>query len=102
MKARTIDNLPINEYVKYAKGQQEYDPSFKEAGKIVPQASVDVMLPLGSSELHLLIDIEEKQQTWAEFQMPEKFQDQKKRLFTHQIIPSLGTADKNEGQIQKF
>jgi hypothetical protein len=39
---------------------------------------------------------------WASFIAPALYSEQKKRLFTFQLIPSLGSEDKQESQTSKI
>jgi len=103
MSSRTIDNLGVDVSSRYAQDQKKYDKKLiKEARGIAPQTTIDVTVPSFSSELDTLLDSEKKNQPWAEFEIPMRYNEQKKRLFTHQIIPSLGTPDKKESQAQKI
>jgi hypothetical protein len=42
------------------------------------------------------------QSSWASFIAPALYFEQRKRLFTFQSIPSLGSEDKKESQAQKI
>ena len=103
MSSRTIDNLGVDVSTRYAQDQKKYDKKLiKEARGIAPQTTIDVTTPSFSSELDTLLDNEKKNQPWADFEIPLRYNEQKKRLFTHQIIPSLGTIEKKETQSQKI
>jgi hypothetical protein len=103
MAPRTIDNLGIDASTRYAVDQQELDSKIlKEARGIPRQAEVDVTTPFFASEFDLLFDTSKKNTSWALFTMPKNYGEQRKRLFTYQIIPSLGTQEKTENQEKKI
>jgi hypothetical protein len=103
MAPRTIDNLGVDASTRYAVDQQEFDNKIlKEARGIQRQAEVDVTIPSFSSEFDILFDVAKRNTPWAQFSMPDNYNDQRKRLFTYQIIPSLGPQDKTESQEKKI
>ena len=103
MAPRTIDNLGLDASNRYAADQQEFDHKILKESRVVPrQAEVDVTEPSYSSEFDLLFDIGKKNTPWAQFCMPKNYNEQRKRLFTYQIIPSLGPQDKTESQEKKI
>ncbi len=103
MPPRTIDNLGVDASTRYALDQQEFDHKIlKEAGNIPRQAQVDVSQPSFTSEFDLLFDTAKRNSPWAQFAMPQNYNEQRKRLFTHQIIPSLGPQDKTESLEKKI
>ncbi len=103
MPPRTIDNLGLDASSRYASDQQEFDNKIlKEARGIQRQAEVDVTIPSFASEFDTLFDVARRNTPWAQFFMPENYNEQRKRLFTYQIIPSLGPQDKTESQEKKI
>lgn len=103
MAPRTIDNLGIDASTRYAVDQEVLDKKIlKEARSIPRQAEVDVTSPFFASEFDLLFDGSKKNTSWAMFSMPKHYGEQRKRLFTYQIIPSLGTQEKTENQEKKI
>jgi len=103
MPPRTIDNLGIDVSTRYAQDQKHLDDKLlKDARGISQQTLVDVTIPSYASEFDALFGLSKRNLPWADFQAPNRFNEQKKRLFTHQIIPSLGTAEKKESQAQKI
>ena len=103
MPPRTIDNLGVDVSSRYAEDQKLLDEKIiKEARGIAPQTIVDVTQPYYSSEFEALFELGRRNLPWADFQAPAKYNEQKKRLFTHQIIPALGTPDKKDNQTQKI
>ncbi len=103
MPPRTIDNLGVDVSTRYAEDQKIYDKSLiKEARGIQTQTEIEVTIPFFPSELEALLHISPLQSSWASFIAPELFFEQRKRLFTFQSIPSLGSEDKKESQAQKI
>lgn len=100
---KTIDNLGIDVSTRYAQDQKLLDEKYiKEAKAIPAQAQIDVTIPSYPSEFDALFELSRRNSTWADFAAPSKYNEQKKRLFTHQIIPSLGSEDKRESQAQRI
>jgi hypothetical protein len=103
MAPRTIDNLGVDASSRYAADQQRFDKKILKESRVIPrQAEVDVTMPSFSSEFDLLFDSEQRNTPWAKFCMPRNYNEQRKRLFTYQIIPSLGPQDKTENQEKKI
>lgn len=97
MPPRTIDNLGIDISTRYARDQNELDTSLiKEAGKVSEQAQIDVSFPSFTSEWEAMFEMGNRTLPWADFHAPEKYSEQKKRLFTHNIFPGMGDENKKE------
>lgn len=97
MAPRTIDNLGVDASTRYATDQKQLDSKIiREAGRVPRQTEIDVTSPSFSSEFDLLFDQPKRNTPWARFSTPDHYNEQRKRLFTYQIIPSLGAQDKNE------
>lgn len=103
MPPRTIDNLGVDVSTRYAEDQKKFDDKIiKDARGIPQQAEIDVTSPSFSSEVEVLLGARERSMFWADFYAPPKYNEQKKRLFRHQIIPSLGSEDKKETQSKRI
>ncbi len=103
MPPRTIDNLGVDVSTRYAEDQRLLDDKFiKESRGIPAQTTIDVTAPYFPSEIDVLLKAQPLQLPWALFSAPLHYSDQKKRLFTFQVIPSLGSEDKKESQAQKI
>lgn len=103
MPPRTIDNLGVDVSTRYAEDKKNYDEKIiKEARGIPMQAEIDVTIPSFSSEVETLLGARERDIFWADFYAPPKYNEQKKRLFRHQLIPSLGSEDKKETQSKRL
>ncbi len=102
MPPRTIDDLGPEVSSRYAADRKYYDEKqAKEAPAIPSQATIDVTTPGFSSEFDALFETSKRNPSWADFLRPPKYAEQKKRVFTHQILPSLGSDDKRQQQIQR-
>lgn len=103
MPPRTIDNLGVDVSARYAEDQKKLEGSFlKEARGVGRQAEIDVTIPYNPSEVELLFETGSHNIPWAGFIPPPLYGEQKKRLFTFQIVPSLGSDDKIEAQIERI
>ncbi len=95
--AKTIDNLGPDASSRYAEDRKLYDDKLVKESRVIPlQTEIDVTLPSYPSEFDQLFEIAKRNIFWADFFAPPKFNEQKKRLYTHQMIPSLGSSDKKE------
>lgn len=100
---RTIDDLGPAASNRYAEDRKWFDEKIiKEARAIPPQTEIEVSIPSFASELDSLIHLDFTRYVWATFFPPKKYLEQKKRLFTHLVIPSLGSEEKIEAQAQKI
>src|SRR5579863_7976964 len=103
MPPRTIDNLGMDVSTRYAEDQKILDQSIiKEARNIPLQTEIDVTAPFFPSELEGLLHMSPLHSSWASFIAPALYYEQRKKLFTFQSIPSLGSEDKKESQTQKI
>ena len=103
MPPRTIDNLGVDVSTRYAEDQKILDKTLiKEARTIPTQAEIEVTIPFFPSELEALLRFAPLQSSWASFIPPALYFEQRKRLFTFQSIPSLGSEDRKESQAQKI
>ena len=102
---RTIDNLGVETSVRWASDQEFLEKAplnIKEARPVSDQVKIEVCLPSQSSKFNDLFEIQNRHRSWADFTPPEGYNSQKKLLFTHQVIPSLGTEEFQQTQIQKI
>jgi hypothetical protein len=102
IKSRTIDNLGMDASVRYAKDKQLYEPQFIEESKLVPQKTeVSVLKPYIPNEFEQLFSLG-KQVPWATFSAPPNYYAQSKPLFSYQLIPSLGSYEKQDANTDKL
>lgn len=101
-RSKTIDNLGIDTSVRYAKDQEYLDKTLsKESNYIPEQIRIDVTIPSYSSEFDLIFETSQRNKGWAEFLNPPGFAEQKKRLFTFQILPSLGPEEAQQMHLER-
>ncbi len=103
MPPRTIDNLGVDVSTRYAEDQKILDDTLvKESWAIPVQTEIDVSSPFLSPEIDKFLQIQPTKVTWASFTAPLGYFEQRKKLFTFQLIPSMGSEDKQESQAQKI
>lgn len=103
MPPRTIDNLGVEVSTRYAEDQKILDQSLIKEARIIPaQMEIEVTIPFFPSELEALLHFSSLKSSWAAFSPPPLYFEQKKKLFTFQSIPSLGSENKKESQTHKI
>lgn len=101
-RSKTIDNLGIDTSVRYARDQEYLDKTFGIETRYIPsQTQIDVTIPFFSSEFDLIFETSQRNKGWADFFNPPGFTEQKKRLFTFQILPSLGPEETQQMHLQR-
>ena len=102
IKPRTIDNLGMEASVQYAENQKQYDARMMEESRLIPSKSaVPSVKPYAPSEFDQYFSIG-KGQSWAIFQPPPDFYIYGESIFSHQLIPSLGSQEKQEADAEKL
>lgn len=97
MTWRTIDNLGVDVSTRYAEDKEVLDESLlKESVKIPLQTRVDVTELAYPSEFDTLFDLGAQRAPWASSEPPSSYFSNRRRLFSEQLIPSLGSLDKQE------
>lgn len=103
VEPRTIDDLGVETSVRWATDQEYLDKTItKESPFVSRQTTVDVSSPFFKSEFDLLFEVKQRYQHWANFFAPKEYMEQKMRLFTFQVIPSLGSEELQLAQMQKI
>ena len=103
MPPRTIDNLGVDVSTRYAEDQKQLDTELIKQARLVPgRTEIDVSAPFFPSEMDALLDLQPTHYVWAIFPPPSRYFEQRKRLFTFQLIPSMGTDEKKEAQMEKL
>lgn len=101
--AKIISDLGIEVSTRYAEDRERFDETIiREARSIPIQTQIEVTAPIYPMELDVLFGVDKRNITWADFPPPDKFQVQKRRLFTDQLIPSLGTSESRASQIERI
>ena len=102
IKSRTIDNLGIESSVRYAKDVEQTDRRMIEESKWIPQkTTVSAFKPYAPSEFDHLLSFQETT-IWAAFLPPAEYYDRVGRFFSYQLIPSLGSYEKQEADTDKL
>ncbi len=103
MPPRTIDNLGSGASERYAKDQHQVGPAYAQAASSIPsQTEIDVSYPFFPGEVDSLLQSQTTHVSWALFNPPAAYYEQRKRLFTSQITPTIGPEGKWEAQAQKM
>ncbi|MEX0961289.1 MAG: DUF5399 family protein [Simkaniaceae bacterium] len=103
MTSRTIDNLGVESSVRYAADREDLDPKMIEESKGIPlHTQVDVTSPFFPSYTDLLFGTKSRHLPFPDFYPPKRYNDQRRRIFTHQILPSIGTHDMLMTQVERI
>ncbi len=101
---KTVSNLPVDVSVRWAEDQkllEQTRPYLAESMGITQHAVKDVSTPAVFSEIELLLGTLHIHPTWASFQMPLGYNEQRRRLFTSQLAPFIGTDEQQDLLIQR-
>lgn len=100
--ARTIDNLGLDISNRYAEDRELFDESYiRDSRSAAAQTSVTTTTPSHLPELDVLLDLGRAKSSWALFYAPPHYSASRRRLFAEQVIPQLGSPDKQETQLQR-
>ena len=103
VEPRTIDNLGLEPSVRFAKDQEYYDSAITaESSYVSRQTEVDVLSPYFTSTFDSIFKMSIRHQPWAFFSMPKGYNEQTMRLFTFQVIPSIGLEELQKSNIEKI
>ncbi len=102
IKPRTIDNLGTDSSVRYAKDKELLDLRMLEDSKWVSKRiEISVTKPYVPSDFDKLFLAAPKTQ-WAAFSLPPAFEAQRSTIFSYQLIPSLGSSEEQEADMEKL
>ena len=102
VKPRTIDNLGMETSVRYAKDKEQLDLRLVEDSKwISKRIEVSVTKPYVPSEFDKLFSAKPTMQ-WAIFSAPPTYEAHNRALFSYQLIPSLGSNERQEADAEKL
>jgi hypothetical protein len=102
---KTVSNLPIDVSIRWAEDQKflgETKPIVSESQGIAQQVQTEVMLPKTQSQIDILLNLATLHPTWAIFQMPPGFAQQRRRIFTSQLTSCLGTDDQQDALVVRI
>lgn len=95
-KPRTIDDLGIDAYSRYARDQAIYDKTFSDESNVISKkAAIPVSKPNAPSEFEQHYSVQETA-SWAFFAPPTHALSFASSLFTYRMMPSLESADETE------
>ncbi len=101
VKPRTIDNLGIDSSVRYAKDLEQLDRRLVEESKWIPEkTTISVLRPYAPSEFDYFQGTAKT--LWALFQPPAEYYNRVGQFFSYQLIPSLGSYEKQETDTDKL
>jgi len=102
VKPRTIDNLGVESSVRYARDKEQLDLNLISDSKwVAKQIEIAVTQPYVPSEFEKLFSAKPTIQ-WALFSAPPAYEAQTRALFSYQLIPSLGSNEKQEAETEKL
>lgn len=100
---KTIDDLGIQTYTQFEENRIFYEEKYvSESKEIAYQLGTDVFEPILVPEYQTLFELGKKGVVWGMIRPPPRYNEQKKRLFTHQLAPKLGPQDLIDIQITRI
>lgn len=100
---KTIDDLGIQTYLHYEETRKYFDGEFASNSQaIASQLSTDVFEPIIVTDYQILFELGTKGSTWSLMPAPQKYNEQKGRLFTFQLAPKLGPTELLELQMSRI
>ncbi len=102
IKFRTVDDLGVDASKQYALNQQDLDFNQLQDSRFVPQKTeISVTTPYTPSDYDSKFSIG-RITIWASFKPPAGSATTAGRLFTYQLVPSLGGLDQQVSQLDHF
>jgi hypothetical protein len=96
---KTIDNLGIDVYKRYSEDQDSFEKVYiNDSKQVAEESTLDVFLPIYEGEVDTLFKKGAKSHPWALLNPPDKYNEQKRRLFMNQIAPAMGPEERIEIQ----
>lgn len=100
---KTVDNLGFESSNRYARDQETIDPKMISDSRTVPlQTEVTTTQPSFQSKIEELLSFNKRNTPWAKFAPPQNYHSNQKSLFTFQLIPSMGSFEKQEANLDKI
>src|SRR5438477_4747452 len=92
---KTVDNLGFETSVRYARDRELSDPKMIIESRTVPlQTEVSTTEPFYYSKVEELLSFNRRNTPWAKFMPPKNYQSHQKNIFSFQLIPSMGSYEK--------
>lgn len=102
-ETKTIDNLGIETSIRWAKDQQSIDHKLiKESHSVPIHTQVTTTEPSYPSQIEELFAFNKKNSVFAKFKPPKGYHSHQLPIFTYQIVPSMGTYEKQEMNKEKI
>ena len=99
MKAVTIDQLDIKEHVRWAQDQLDFDIALiKDTHVIAHHPEIIGTSSIYPSKFDELFELQKRNPSWACFSPPHNFHAFNKRVFSHQLFPTLSWDDQEQGE----
>jgi hypothetical protein len=105
VEPKTVSNLPVDVSIRWAEDQkflEETRPMIMDAGTVPSHTQKDVLFPFAFSEIDVLLGIRRVHPTWAHFLPPSGYHEQRRRLFTSQVAPTIGSEEELDNKIQRI
>jgi hypothetical protein len=100
---KTIDDLGISAYTRFEEDKMFFEEKFlSDSKEVAYQLTTDIFEPIIGESYKELFDLESRGAPWGLMRPPPKYNQQKKRLFTHQLGPKLGPEELIETQIERI
>lgn len=99
VEPKTVSNLPVDVSIRWAEDQkllEETSPIIKEGIIASQHARTEVILPASQLQIDILLGLVARHPTWAFFQMPKGFAQQRRRLFTSKLIPLIESDEQQD------
>lgn len=96
IKPRTVDDLGIDASNQYARNQAALDPRLMEESRLFPskiEGGLNPYISAEGEESYAKFTIGQAV-IWANFSPPQDYGVKASRLFTYQLIPSLGGSER--------
>jgi hypothetical protein len=98
---KTVDDLGIDVSRRYIRDQEQLDRSFIKDFQIPSRTQVVITTPFYASETDSLVGAQ-KRVSWFLSSPPENYSISRKKIFSYQLIPSLGPNEKLDEDLSKI
>jgi len=99
MKGVTIDKLDMKDHLRWAQDQEILDVAFASESSIVAHhPEILGMSMIYMSKFEELLELQKRNQHWANFSPPKNFQLFRKGFFSHRLFPNIDWKDSDASQ----
>jgi hypothetical protein len=100
---KTIDDLGIGAYTRYEEDKMFFEEKFlSDSKEVAYQLATDVFEPIMEDSFKELFDLGARGAPWGLMRPPPKYNQQKRRLFTHQLGPKFGPEELLDTQMERI